>query len=141
MNVTPAFKKSALDAKLAEGTLKMMFLNTGHTENLTTQIYSSDVNVNEISSGGGYPTSGITLSGVSSTMVGSGAVLDFDDISVTGIDSSTQGIISSLVVYVDTGTATTSEIIAQQTLGSDRVLSATDTYNITVNTNGLISIN
>lgn len=142
MNITPAFKKSMLDAKLALGTPKLMILNPTHVEDLTTQLNISDVNANEIAVGGDYTTTGgLSLVNLTTVISGTSVVFDFDNMVLTGIDSATQGNIHTLLIYIDTGDTATSEIISQKTLATDKVLAPTDNYTLTVNSSGFIVIN
>lgn len=88
------------------GTPKFMILNATYVLNQDTHTFISDVSAAQVT-GTGVPTGGITLAGITVTADGptNSAILDFNDLTglnVTGCYG---------VLYVDTGTATTSPVL------------------------------
>jgi len=132
--------KEGLDAQLAKGTLKAMILLDAHVIDDGTQDFISDVSANEMTAGGDYVTGGVTLAGITTAINGTTVELDFTDLALTGIDTATQGgAIEFLIVYVDTGTPATSEIITQDDIGV-QTLASGDTLNYTLQAAGIYNI-
>jgi hypothetical protein len=96
--------KSALDALLAQGTLKTMILDDAYVYDAAHQFISA-VSAHEIS-GTGYTAGGIVPTGVTTDVDGAGIPYYTAD-PVDGIDLSG----CYLADYVDTGTAATSPIL------------------------------
>lgn len=97
----------AMNALLALGTPKMMFVDVAHTPNQDTEDYINDVNSNEAagtsySAGGPTLTPTVTLDTATNTIT-----LDFGDIVVAGLSVPARW----GYAYVDTGTAATSPIL------------------------------
>lgn len=105
------------------GTVKMMFLSSAYVPNFDTHVYVSDVNANEVT-GTGVAAGGVAVSSLTATAdtTNNAGVLDFADIigiNVTGCYS---------VLYVSTGTATTSPLLCctdySDGTGVDQVITA-----------------
>jgi hypothetical protein len=98
-----------MNALLALGTPKMMFVDAAHTPNQDTEDYINDVNANE-AAGTSYTAGGITLTSVTVTLDASTNTITIDaaDITTAALSVSARW----GYVYVDTGTAATSPILA-----------------------------
>lgn len=133
-----SFKKNIMNGTidLDSNTLKVMLLDSNHASDADAQEFIDDVNTNEVS-GGGYTSGGKTLTNVSVAQddTNNRAVLDADN--VTWASSSITA--RYAVVYADKGTPETSPIISIIDFGSDKVSSG-DNFNITWNSNGIITI-
>lgn len=118
-----------LDAVLALGTPKLSFLTVAHTANAGTQSYYSDVSAN-VAAG----TTVVTLAGVTTTVDTGNARMEFDtsDISLSTITAST----NKYCLWVDTGVAATSPILATIDIAEGTLSPVAGTLAITVNAEG-----
>lgn len=107
--VSTNLPKRALSALLALGTPKMMFVTATHTPDQDAYDYINDVNANE-AAGTSYSAGGITLTSVVVNLdtATNTVSLDADDITTAGLSVSARW----GYIYVDTGTAATSPIVA-----------------------------
>lgn len=118
-------------------TIKMAVMGTGHSIDIDTQEFWSDVSANEISDSG-YTAGGQQTTTVSVTQDNTAdeAPLDFDDITwtLTGPVTSRYG-----VLYKDTGTPSTSPLIDSFDFGSDKTTENGD-LTIQVDSDGYATI-
>lgn len=98
--------KKALDATLALGTPKLMFLHDTYVLDQDTHDFINDVSANE-ATGTGVAAGGYTLVTPTTTVDGASNTVKLDAVDVTGISlSACYG-----VVYVSTGTPSTSPVL------------------------------
>lgn len=100
--------KLALNALIGSGAVKMMFVDAAHTPDQDVNDYINDVSANE-SAGTSYTTGGITLTvTVALDTATNTTTVNADDITTAGLSVSARW----GYVYVDTGTPSTSPILA-----------------------------
>lgn len=121
--------KAGLDAVLALGTPKLVFMATSFTPNSSTHSYYSDISAS-VASG----TTAVTLSGVTTTIDTGNARVEFDtaDPSLSTITAST----NKYCIYVDTGVASTSPVLATIDIVEGTLSPVAGTLSITVNAEG-----
>ncbi len=121
--------KQGLDAVLALGTPKLSFMTVAHTPNAGTQSFYSDVSAN-VAPG----TTVVTLAGVTTTIDTGNARVEFDtnDISLSTITATT----NKYVLWVDTGVAATSPLLATMDIAEGTLSPVAGTLSITVNAEG-----
>lgn len=99
--------------------IKMALLTSSHTTNIDSQQFFSDINSNE-ASGTGYTAGGQSVANVATNQDNTNdqGELTFDDV----IWDATGGSLSAqyAVLYDDTGTASTSQILAIEDFGSEQ---------------------
>ena len=119
----------ALDAVLALGTPKLSFMATTFTPDAGTDQYFSDISA-EVASG----TTAVTLASVATTIDTGNARVEFDtaDPSLAGVTAST----NKYCIWVDTGVAATSPVIATIDIAEGTLLPISGTLGITVNAEG-----
>lgn len=126
---------------LASDTIKLMLLTSSHTPDIDAEVFIDDVSTNEVAASGTYSAGGVTLNITSDT--GGGGTDDTDDEGVLDADdvSITSATITARygVIYKDTGTPSTSPIIAVIDFGSNQSSSA-GTFAITWNAEGIINL-
>lgn len=113
-------------------TVKVMLCTSSYTPNQGTHDYKDDV-TNEVS-GTGYTSGGATLA--SKTANVSGNVLTLDAADVTWSTSTITA--RYAVVYIDTGSASTSPLLAYVDFGSD-VTSSGGNFTITWDATGIVT--
>lgn len=114
-----SLKKDLLDALITGGTtVKVAIMDSGYTPNIDSDHFLSDVNAHEVS-GTGYTAGGVTLANKTNNQDNTNdlAYFDGDDISWTGV-TFTNG--RYLVVYISTGTASTSKILDVIDMGGNK---------------------
>ena len=121
--------KAGLDAVLALGTPKLVFMATSFTPSSTTDAYYSDISA-EVASG----TTAVTLSGVTTTLDSGNARVEFDtdNPSLSTITAST----NKYCIYVDTGVASTSPVLATIDIVEGTLSPVAGTLSVTVNAEG-----
>lgn len=121
--------KAGLDAVLALGTPKLVFMSTSFTPSSTTHAYYSDISAS-VASG----TTAVTLSGVTTTIDTGNARVEFDtaDPSLSTVTAST----NKYSIYVDTGTPATSPVLATIDIAEGTLSPVSGTLSITVNAEG-----
>lgn len=98
--------KASLDAVLDLGTPKLMLLSDTYTPDQDNDAFIDDVSADE-AAGTGYTAGGITLASVTTAADGASNTASYDCADIDGISvSCCYG-----VVYVDTGTPSTSPIL------------------------------
>lgn len=100
-------------------TIKVAMLTSSYTPDIDNDVYFSDV-TNEVS-GSGYTAGGFTLANTSITQddTNDRAVYDADDLAESPVSISSY---RYLVVYVSTGTDSTSRLICLIDLGTDQTV-------------------
>lgn len=99
--------KKALDAALALGTAKIMFVSSAYVLDQDNHDYINDVNANEVT-GTGVSAGGVTLPTVTTVVDGTTNKVNLKHGAISGISvSACYG-----VIYVSTGTASTSPVLA-----------------------------
>lgn len=121
--------KAGLDAVLALGTPKLVFMATSFTPSSTTDAYYSDISA-EVASG----TTAVTLASITTAIDTGNARVEFDtaDISESTITAST----NKYCIYVDTGVAATSPVLATIDIVEGTLSPVGGTLAITVNAEG-----
>lgn len=121
--------KAGLDAVLALGTPKLVFMATTYTPASTTDSYYSDISAS-VASG----TTAVTLSSVTTTLDTGNARVEFDtaDPSLSTITATTD----KYSIYVDTGVAATSPVLATIDIVEGTLSPIAGTLSITVNAEG-----
>jgi len=119
---------------LEADTIKLMLLDSNHTNDIDAHVFIDNVSANEVSASGSYPAGGVTLTPASTTDdTNDLGQWDVDDVSITSATITA----SSAAIYKDTGTPGTSPVIGIW----DCVVSSTSgTITITIDANGLIQI-
>lgn len=121
---------------LEADTMKFMLLDSNHTTDIDAQVFIDDVSTNEVSASGSYSAGGATLTVTSSTDdTNDLGQMDAADFSFTSATISAD----FGVLYKDTGTPSTSPIVAIYDFGGT-ISCTTGTFSVTVNTNGLIRL-
>lgn len=123
--------KKALDAELALGTPKFMFVSSAYVLNQDTHANISDVNANEVT-GTGVSAGGVTLTSVTTSIDAPTNTIKLAAANITGISvSACYG-----VAYVSTGTSTTSPVLAVVDFSEGTGVNVTVT-GVTWNTGGI----
>jgi hypothetical protein len=138
MAIPNGFKFELLKALLNTATLKVALLGAGHTINIDTQKFWSDVSANEIAGTGGYTTGGQALVNKTVTQDNTDdeGVLDADDPLWANSTISA----NYYVVYIDTGVAGTSLIVVNTSLGGLKTSTGGD-FTIQFNVEGILNLN
>ena len=110
------FKKKVIEDALLTSNVKLVFLKNSYIPDLTHQ-FKSDLGNNEIVDSG-YPAGGIAIGGKIVNQVGSKIYFDGNDLSIT-----IAGNVSTkyAALYIDTGTPSTSPLIAFYEFDPERV--------------------
>jgi len=121
--------KAGLDAVLALGTPKLVFMATGYTPNAGTDSYYSDIS-GSVASG----TTAVTLASVTTTLDTGNARVEFDtaDPTQTSITATT----NKYSIYVDTGTASTSPVLATIDIAEGTLSPINGNILVTINAEG-----
>jgi len=121
--------KAGLDAVLALGTPKLSFMATTFTPDAGTDQYFSDISA-EVASG----TTTVTLASVVTTIDTGNARVEFDttDPSLSTVTATTD----KYVIWVDTGVAATSPVVATIDIVEGTLSPVAGTLGITVNAEG-----
>lgn len=126
--------KKALDSMLALGTPKVMLLSQAYVLDQDNHDFINDVSTNQ-AAGTGYTAGGLTLAGVATAVDGATNTTKLDANDITGISVSC----CYAVVYVDTGTPSTSPILTITDLSNGAATDLTVT-GITWNASGIAAI-
>lgn len=123
----------------ATTTIKLAILNNTHTKALYTDIYWSDVSAEEVS-GTNYTAGGFAIANRTCTANGSGTIT-FDGDDISAIAQSASGFSNGryLVLYKDTGTPTTSQLIAIDDMSTDKG-NTTGSFQPTFNSSGIFTV-
>ena len=121
--------KAGLDAVLALGTPKLSFMATGYTPNAGTDSYWADISASRAAN-----TTDVTLASVITTLDTGNARVEFDtaDPSLSTITTST----NKYSIWVDTGTDSTSPVLATIDIAEGTLSPVSGTLEITVNAEG-----
>lgn len=121
---------------LATDTIKLMLLTSSHTPDADAEVFIDDVSANEVGASGTYSAGGVTLTWAGST----------DDTDDEGVGDATDVSITSATItaryaaiYKDTGTPSTSPIIAVIDFGSNQSSTA-GTFAITFASEGILNL-
>jgi hypothetical protein len=112
---------------------------------LVTSSYTADIDshdnyddiTNEVANGNGYTTGGITLSSTTVIQDNTGDEAEFDAADITWSSSTITA--RGAVLYRNTGTPSTSKLIAYFDFGSDKISSSGD-FTIAWNAEGLLNL-
>jgi hypothetical protein len=99
--------KKALDATLALGTPKAMFVTAAYVLDQDAHNFIDDVSTNE-ATGTGVSAGGVTLTSVTTTVDGASNTVTLDAADISSISVTA----CYVVVYVDTGTPSTSPVLS-----------------------------
>jgi len=121
--------KAGLDAVLALGTPKLSFMATGYTPNAGTDSYWADISASRAAN-----TTDVTLASVTTTLDTGNARVEFDTAnpSLSTITATT----NKYTIWVDTGTASTSPVLATIDIVEGTLSPIAGTLSITVNAEG-----
>lgn len=121
--------KAGLDAVLALGTPKLVFMATTYTPAATTDSYYSDISAS-VASG----TTAVTLASVTTTLDAGNARVEFDTAnpSLSTITATTD----KYSIYVDTGVDSTSPVLCTIDIVEGTLSPVAGTLSITVNAEG-----
>jgi len=121
--------KTGLDAVLALGTPKLSFMATGYTPNAGTDSYWSDISSSRASG-----TTDVTLASVTTTLDTGNARVEFDTAnpSLSTVTATT----NKYTIWVDTGTDSTSPVLATIDIVEGTLSPVAGTLEITVNAEG-----
>ena len=121
--------KAGLDAVLALGTPKLSFMATGYTPNAGTDSYWADISASRAAN-----TPDVTLASVTTTLDTGNARVEFDTAnpSLSTITTTT----NKYTIWVDTGTASTSPVLATIDIVEGTLSPIAGTLSITVNAEG-----
>lgn len=121
--------KAGLDAVLALGTPKLVFMATSFTPSSTTHAYYSDISAS-VASG----TTAVTLASITTTIDTGNARVEFDtaDPSLASVTTTT----NKYCIYVDTGVAATSPVLATIDIVEGTLRPVAGPLAITVNPEG-----
>jgi len=121
--------KAGLDAVLALGTPKLSFMATGYTPNAGTDSYWADISASRAAN-----TTDVTLASVTTTLDTGNARVEFDTAnpSLSTITATT----NKYTIWVDTGTASTSPVLATIDIVEGTLRPIAGTLSITVNAEG-----
>ena len=121
--------KAGLDAVLALGTPKLVFMATSFTPNSSTHSYYSDISAS-VASG----TTAVTLGSITTAIDAGNARVEFDtaDPSLSTITTTT----NKYCIYVDTGVDSTSPVLATIDIVEGTLSPVSGTLSITVNAEG-----
>ncbi len=132
------FKKLIMNGgiDLDTDTIKVMLVTSSYSPNQDTHDFIDDVSANEVS-GTGYTAGGQALANkaVTADNTDNEGVFDADDPSWTTATITARG----AVFYKDTGTPSTSPVIAYMDFGSDKSSSA-GTFTIALNAEGILNL-
>lgn len=131
-------KKKLVDGSidLDTDTIKIALVTSAYTPNKDSHDFYDDV-TNEVANGNGYTTGGKTLANkaVNQDNTNDRAEFDADDVVWTASTITARG----AVIYKDTGTPSTSPLIAYIDFGADKS-SSDGTFTITFNAEGILQI-
>lgn len=121
---------------LASDTIKMMLLTSSYTPDIDADVFIDDISANEVAASGSYSAGGVTLTKSSSTDdTDDEGVFDASDVTITSATISAR----YAAIYKDTGTPSTSPIIAIVDFGST-ITSTGSTFTITWNGEGILNL-
>ena len=121
--------KAGLDAVLALGTPKLSFMATGYTPNAGTDSYWADISASRAAN-----TTDVTLASVTTTLDSGNARVEFDTANPSL--STTTTTTNKYTIWVDTGTASTSPVLATIDIVEGTLSPIAGTLSITVNAEG-----
>jgi len=121
--------KAGLDAVLALGTPKLSFMATGYTPNAGTDSYWADISASRAAN-----TTDVTLASVTTTLDSGNARVEFDTANPSL--STTTTTTNKYTIWVDTGTASTSPVLATIDIVEGTLRPIAGTLSITVNAEG-----
>lgn len=139
MPIYNKFKLEALKGSidLSTDTIKVMLLTSSYTPNIDTHLFIDDVSANQIT-GTGYTAGGATIANPTVTQDNTDNEGVFDGDDVTWSDSTLTA--RYAVIYKDTGTPSTSPVIAYIDFGSDKS-SAGGEFTVSWDAEGIINAN
>lgn len=129
----------ALDALMQEaaapsGTIKLSYMQTGYTPNAGTHAFYSDISASVAS---GAPVETLANIDVRIDTGNSRVEVDADDVTEASITTTTD----KFVIWLDTGTPSTSPLIACLDITEGTLSPVSGTLSLTFNAEGLFAIN
>jgi len=119
-SVYNSYKKNVFNGgiDLENDTIRMALMTSAYSPDVDAEQYYSDVTAFEVSTGGGYVTSGTVMTGkvVSADNTNDKAVFDADDVVYAASTISARG----ALIFKDTGDSTTSPLICWSDFGSNK---------------------
>lgn len=119
---------------LESDTIKLDYMATSYTPSATTESFYSDVSANVAS---GAPTETLANVDVRIDTGNTRVEVDADDVTQGSITTTT----NKFIIYKDTGTASTSPLIACIDIAEGTLSPSSGTLSLTFNTEGLFAIN
>lgn len=119
---------------LESDTIKLKYMSTSYTPNVTTENWLSDVSASEAA---GAPTETLTTVDVRIDTGNTRVEVDADDVSEASITTTT----NKFIIYKDTGTASTSPLIACIDIAEGTLNPISGTLALTFNAEGIFAIN
>ena len=135
-NYYKKFLLDGTDIDLDNDTIKVALCTSDYTPDIDNHDYFDDI-TDELS-GGGYTAGGKTLSNVSLSIDTANDKVKFDADDVTWTDLTATNV-RYAIIYKDTGTASTSPLIAYVDFGEDKTFSNAD-LKITWSANGIFTV-
>lgn len=122
---------------LVNDTIKVMLLDSNHTNDIDAQEFVDDVSANEVSASGTYALGGAALTSktVTTDDTNDRGVFDAADVTFTSSTITAR----YAVIYKDTGTPSTSPIVCIFDFVTDQVSTSGD-FSIQWNTDGILYI-
>lgn len=117
-------------------TIKVALVTSSYTPDQDTHDYWDDVSANEVANGNGYTTGGVTLASKTVTYTSGTNVTKFDAADVSWTSSTITA--RYAVIYLSTGTASTSPLIGYVDFGSNQS-SSNGTFAITWDAAGIFT--
>lgn len=115
-------------------TIKLKYMDTSYTPDVTTEDFLSDVSASEAS---GAPTETLANVDIRIDTGNTRVEMDADDVTESGITTST----NKFIIYKDTGVASTSPLIACLDIAEGTLAPVSGTLAVTFNSEGLFAIN
>jgi hypothetical protein len=109
------------EASWTGDTVKVLLCTNSYTPNLDTHQYRSDL-TNEVS-GTGYTAGGVTLASKTATYASKTLTLDAADVTFSTVTLTS---VRYAIVYIDTGTSSTSPLLGRVDFGANQSPSAQD---------------
>lgn len=128
----------ALDALMQEtaapsGTVKLVYMATSYTPNLTTDNFYSDISASVAT---GSPTETLANIDVRIDTANSRVEVDADDVTESAVTCTT----NKYVIYLDTGVASTSPLIACMDISEGTLTTVGGVLGITFNAEGIFAV-
>lgn len=129
-----AFDALMQEAAAPAGTIKLSYMQPGYTPNLSTDNFYSNISASVAS---GAPVETLANIDVRMDTVNSRVEIDADDVTETGVTTST----NKYVIWLDTGVAATSPLIACVDITEGTLTPVSGSLGIVFNAEGIFGVN